>query len=254
VSRAIVLAYHGIEVGPRPLWIDPARFREHLDTIAASGAEPVSLSRIVRGLRDGDLPERCVAVTFDDGLLSVVENAVPLLAERGIPATVFCVAGWLGRTNDWPSQPPGVPRRQLAGAGALADAAAAPGIEIGSHGTDHAPLVPDSAEHLLRREIVDSRAALEHAVGVPVRHFAYAYDAASSPRAYELVASTYDGACAGANQPVSRGSDPLRIPRVDSHYLRRPALLRRALEGDGSYLALRRAGGRARRLALNDWR
>jgi peptidoglycan/xylan/chitin deacetylase (PgdA/CDA1 family) len=252
VSGGLVLAYHGVERGPPPLWVDPGLFREHLDAVAESGAQPVTLARIVSGLRDGDLPERCVAITFDDGFLSVFEHAVPLLVERGLPATVFCVAGWIGRTNDWPSQPGGVPRRPLAGAGVLADAVAA-GIEIGSHGTDHAPLDARAPEDLLRREIVDSRAALEDAVGVPVRHFAYPYDAASAPGVRELVASTYDGACAGANRPVFRGSDPLKIARVDAHYLRRPALLRRALEGHGAHLALRRAGGRVRRLAVRDW-
>jgi peptidoglycan/xylan/chitin deacetylase (PgdA/CDA1 family) len=252
VSRAVVLAYHGVERGPRPLWIDPGRFREHLDAIAESGARLVSLARVVSGLRDGDLPDRCVAITFDDGLLSVIQNAVPLLVERGLPATVFCVAGWLGRTNGWPTQPAGVPRRPLADARALADAAAA-GIEIGSHGTDHVPLTAATGEEVLRREIVESRATLEDAVGVPVPHFAYAYDAESAPRARDLVAGTYDGACAGANTPVSKGSDPAAIPRVDSHYLRRPALLRRALAGHGGHLALRRAGGRVRRLAVRDW-
>ena len=123
--RALILAYHAVEAGPRPLFVEPPPFRAHLDLLAESDVEVVSLERIVRGLRDGDLPDRCAAITFDDGFVSVADTAAPLLAERGMPATVFCVAGWLGRTNDWPSQPDGVPRRDLADANALAELAAA---------------------------------------------------------------------------------------------------------------------------------
>jgi peptidoglycan/xylan/chitin deacetylase (PgdA/CDA1 family) len=215
--------------------------------------EVVSLERIVSGLRDGDLPERCGAITFDDGFVSVADTAVPLLAERGMTATVFCVAGWLGRTNDWPSQPDRVPRRDLADARALAELAAA-GMEIGSHGTHHAPLGPRSDETLLQRELVASRASLEDAVGVPVRWFAYPYGAPSSSRARELLEQTYDGACGGDSEPVRAEADPYELPRVDAHYLRRPALFRRTLQGSDGYLALRRAGGRARRLVRRDWR
>ena len=252
-SRAIVIAYHGIEPGPPPLFVDPDLFRMHLDLLVESGVEPVSLERLVSGLRDGDLPERCAAITFDDGFASVPATAAPLLAERAIPATVFCVAGWLGRTNDWPSQPAGVPRRPLADARALAELPAA-GIAIGSHGIDHVPLPGGTPDGVLTRELAGSRSALEDAVGSSVRWFAHPYGAPASMRARELIEATYDGACGGGNRPVRPGADLYALPRVEAHYLRRPALYRRALTGLDSYLGLRRTGARARRLVRSDWR
>ena len=123
---AIVLAYHAIEAGPPPLSIEPDVFRDHLATIEDAGVRVVPLGEIADGP-----DEPCVAITFDDGFASVVENAAPALVERGLPATVFCVAGHLGGVNDWPGEPP--PQRRLASAAELA----ACGIEIGSHGMTH---------------------------------------------------------------------------------------------------------------------
>jgi peptidoglycan/xylan/chitin deacetylase (PgdA/CDA1 family) len=42
-----------------------------------------------------------VAVTFDDGFLSVAENAVPELKKRGIPCTVFIISDFLGSVPSW---------------------------------------------------------------------------------------------------------------------------------------------------------
>jgi peptidoglycan/xylan/chitin deacetylase (PgdA/CDA1 family) len=239
--RALILTYHGIEHGPPPLFLRPALFRDHLDALLESGATPVSLDR----LRDGNVPDRGVALTFDDGFLSVADEAAPLLAERGLPATIFCVAGHAGGLNDWPTQPRSVPRRRLADARTLAELAGA-GFEIGSHGTQHAPLT-GASEPVLRREVVDSRRSLEEAVGVPVGWFAYPYGVVGAPAARDLVEQTYDGACAGGTRAVRPGANPFALPRVDAHYLRSPRVLRRVLEGVDSYLWLRRSGARARR-------
>lgn len=42
-----------------------------------------------------------VSITFDDGLLSVLQNAQPELVKRKIPFTVFVPSGYLGKVPDW---------------------------------------------------------------------------------------------------------------------------------------------------------
>jgi hypothetical protein len=107
-------------------------------------------------------------------------------------------------------------------------------------------------EAALRREILDSREMLEQAVGAPVGWFAYPYGVA--PRAARaLVERTYPGACAGGNRAVGAGASRFMLPRVDAHYLRRPALLGRVLEGGDLYLLMRRLGARLRRTARRDF-
>jgi peptidoglycan/xylan/chitin deacetylase (PgdA/CDA1 family) len=248
-ARRIVLTYHAIEVGRSPLCIEPSLFRGHLETIAEVGARVVSLDRLAAELRSGCPAEPTVAITFDDGAASVADNAAPLLAERRLPATVFCVAGHVGGRTDWLSEPASLPRVRLAGSSTLAGLARN-GFELGSHGMTHLPLALAEAS-TLEREVVDSKDALEQATGAAVRWFAYPYG--SAPRDRALVERTYAGAVAGGNRAATAGADPWAIPRIDAHYLRRPALLARALRGADGYLALLRAGARTRRLVRLDY-
>ncbi len=249
---AVILTYHAVERGAGPLFVEPGLLAAHLDCIVESGAAVLTISAIAEALRSGTLPERAVAITFDDGCRSVASVAAPLLAERGLPATVFCVAGHVGGESDWPSALPDAPRLALAGAGELAELAAH-GWEIGSHGMDHAPLVAD-AEAFLQRELVDSRLVLEQTIGAPVRSFAYPYGVAPMARARRAVEETYAAACTTAPGRVEPDTDVFALPRIDAHYVRRPQLLRRALEGSlGPYLQARRLGARARRAVRKDY-
>ncbi len=140
---AVILTYHAIEDGPRPLCIEPALFGEHAAAIAASGATCLTVRELGMALRDGALPERAVAITFDDGCESVVTNAAPVLAEHGLRATVFC-GGRPSRRHERLARPARI------GASAPARVADSSwrswprqGFEIGSHGYAHAPLNDD---------------------------------------------------------------------------------------------------------------
>src|SRR5690349_7228733 len=89
-TRCVVLMYHGI----------PAQFRAHF------AQQMDLLLRIAVPIRAGDpkLPDErgnYVAVTFDDGLQSTIDNALPVLKDRQIPATLFIVTEALGREPEW---------------------------------------------------------------------------------------------------------------------------------------------------------
>jgi peptidoglycan/xylan/chitin deacetylase (PgdA/CDA1 family) len=248
----VVLTYHGISRDGGPLALGPELFAEQLDALREEDASFLTVSQVADAVRARELPERAVAITFDDGLTSVAEEAAPLLAERGLPATVFCVAGRLGADSDWPSARPGAARLPLLAAPDLAELAAN-GFEIGSHGMEHAPLVGGS-EPQLHREIVESRRVLEQAVGVPVSSFAYPYGAGPVRAARVLVEETYAAACTTALGAVTTAADVHSLPRVDVHYVRSPQLLRRALSGSlGPYLRARAIGARARRKLVKDY-
>ncbi len=248
----LVLTYHGVGAGDGPLVVSPELFAGHLDDLVALGATFLTVTELATRLPAGTLPNRAVAITFDDGLASVGENAAPLLAKRGLPATVFCVAGRLGGESDWPSARPGAPALPLLDAAELAGLAGQ-GFEIGSHGLHHTPLI-EASEALLADEVVESRRRLEEEVGVPVSSFAYPYGAGPSRAARALVCATYAAACTTVLGDVGRDSDVHALPRVDAHYLRRPALLRRAAAGTlGPYLRARSLGAGARRRLVKDY-
>jgi peptidoglycan/xylan/chitin deacetylase (PgdA/CDA1 family) len=226
---AVILMYHAVEEGPTPLCIEPDRFRAQLDCLLEVGAKALTISRLVACLHDGTVPSRAVAITFDDGCASVARTAAPLLAERGLTATVFCVAGHLGGRNNWPTQHDGMTSLALADPDELVELHRA-GVEIGAHGVAHAPL--DAAdEATAQRELRDGRAILEEIVGSPVRSLAYPYGVEPPPALAPLVSELYDAACTARPARVRLGSDPLSLPRVDVHYLRRPAVFRRVVSG-----------------------
>ncbi len=251
MSRALILTYHAIEAGPSPLCVEPALFEAHADVIAQSGVRCVTVRELAATLPAAPR-EDSVVITFDDGFASMAETAAPILEERGLTATLFCVAGHLGGTNDWPSTHDGSYRSRLAPAYVLAELAAA-GFEIGSHGMEHAPLA-GAPEPVLRHDVVASRRALEDAVAAPVTSFAYPYGALPGTLGRQLVGETYDAACTTSLGRVSQDSDAHELPRIDAHYLRRPELLKRALEGRlGVYFRARDLAARARRTIVKDY-
>ncbi len=252
-NEALIIAYHDIGPGRSPLCVPVELLRAHLDGIARRGATPMTVLALGEAMRENRLPHRPVCLTFDDGFASVVDDAAPILLERGVPATIFAVAGYLGRTNDWPSQPDWVERRPLATATQLAELAGA-GFEIGAHGVDHEPLALVTP-HVAHRELVDGKAMLEDAVGVPVESYAYPYGSLPASGARAVVERTYASACTTKPRLVRAGDDLIALPRVDAHYLRGTELLTSLLQGGGGvYLFVRRAGRRLRRLGRSDWR
>jgi peptidoglycan/xylan/chitin deacetylase (PgdA/CDA1 family) len=252
MSRALVLTYHAVEPGPPPLCVEPALLARHLDCIVESGARVLTIRELAEAVRDRRLPRRAVAIAFDDGFASVVHAARPLLAERGLVGTVFCVAGRLGGRSDWPSQAGWAPRLPLADAAGLAGLVRE-GWEIGSHGLDHDVLAGLDDARVLH-DLRESRRLLEAAVGAPVGSFAYPYGVVPQDAARALREAGYRAACTTRVAAVRPGADPFALPRVDVAYLRRPALLRAGLAGRlDVYLAARGAGARARRLARKDY-
>lgn len=208
-----VLTFHGVE-SPRSLvGFPPDLFRRCLATIAERGWRVVPLLDLVGRLeRREPLPERSLALTFDDGYATVRQHALPALAEHGMPATLFVLGDTLASLHG----------RPLLDRGALAEAVAA-GHAIGAHSLTHPDLtrLPAAAAEA---EIAGSRAGLEDALGVPVEAFAYPggrHDA----RVRELVGRSFRCACSDRLGLVTAGSDPLALERVETWYLARRGLV-----------------------------
>jgi peptidoglycan/xylan/chitin deacetylase (PgdA/CDA1 family) len=102
VRHAVILGYHRISEGPDPyqLSVSPQRMAEQLAVLTRI-AHPLSLGELPEMLAAGRLPKRAVAVTFDDGYADVLHRAKPLLAQFGVPATVFVISGVLGGELWW---------------------------------------------------------------------------------------------------------------------------------------------------------
>jgi peptidoglycan/xylan/chitin deacetylase (PgdA/CDA1 family) len=96
----LILGYHRIAIDPGDPYgncVTPGAFRSQLETLARV-AEPVPLEALVS--QSGGGPAR-VTLAFDDGYVDFAEQALPLLREFGVPATLFVVSEALGDPAFW---------------------------------------------------------------------------------------------------------------------------------------------------------
>lgn len=228
-----VLAYHLVGAGTdSPVDLPVDRFARQLDELVEI-ARPVDLAAAVAALavgqergggergsgrgevcrgEDGRRDRRpLVAVTFDDAYANFHRRAWPLLAERGIPATLFVPVAFVEgegpapiRGTD-PLPPVGWPElREMTASGRLA---------VGSHTVSHPDLTrlaPARVDDELRR----SRAVLEDRLGTRVTAFCYPrglWSPALEPR----VAAVYELAAIGGGRRITRANvNPLRVWRM----------------------------------------
>jgi peptidoglycan/xylan/chitin deacetylase (PgdA/CDA1 family) len=97
-GRLLILLYHRVLPEHDSLLNDEpdaATFAAHMDLVKQS-FNALPLLEASQRLRDGSLPARAVSITFDDGYANNLHVAAPILAARGIPATVFVAAGFIG--------------------------------------------------------------------------------------------------------------------------------------------------------------
>lgn len=93
-QRLLILTYHGVSTDDEHLWngsmyVPREVFRARLETIVKSGCTVLPLAEAITRLYANDLPDRSVAITFDDGNFDFQQNAWPLLKEFGFPATLY---------------------------------------------------------------------------------------------------------------------------------------------------------------------
>jgi len=95
-----VLMYHNIAEEPNDMTVTPETFRLHMETLAENGYTAVTLDDMVNYVYyGGELPEKPVLITFDDGYYSNYEYAYPVLSELGMKAVIFTVGASFGKTT-----------------------------------------------------------------------------------------------------------------------------------------------------------
>ncbi|RKN38066.1 polysaccharide deacetylase family protein [Streptomyces hoynatensis] len=185
--------YHSVSYAtpdPYRVTVTPDRLREQLAWLRRRGLRGVSVGELLRAREQGR-SARLVGLTFDDGYRDFLDYAVPLLRGHGCTATVFVLPGRLHGSNAWDAEGP---RRRLLNAEGIRAAAAA-GMEIGSHGLMHLSL-PGLEDAALRHEVAHSRALLREITGGGIAGFCYPYGAVDRRVAEAVRAAGYSYACA----------------------------------------------------------
>ena len=101
--RALILIYHRVAelpLDPQLLCVTPQHFAEHLELLRKH-YQPMPLQQLVQALKNGNVPDRAVVITFDDGYADSLWNARPLLERYDIRATAFAIAGHVGEQREF---------------------------------------------------------------------------------------------------------------------------------------------------------
>jgi peptidoglycan/xylan/chitin deacetylase (PgdA/CDA1 family) len=177
-----ILCYHKIappakRARIKGLYLEPKLFLRHMSEITQAG-----LTCSFLGSSAGTKKET-ITITFDDGFVSNLVEAVPVMKKVGVQAINYLVADRLGQTSDWEA-------REGGEADPLMDESQvrewlAAGHQIGAHTCTH-PRLSQLSEAQAKEEISASRKKLEDRFGVLIDHFAYPYGD-YNPATIELV-------------------------------------------------------------------
>lgn len=200
-ASAVIAVYHHVSTQtPASTSLSPAQFTRHLDLLQEQDQAVIALPSLLDALQhDAQIPDRAVAITFDDGYESIFTTAFPLLQQAGMDFTVFVSTGPIDRAQrgymNWDQL------RMLVEAG----------VTIGNHGTEHASLLEMSADEI-RSEVLAAQRRIDEELGVQPRLFAYPYGEYSLEAKAVLKELGYLGLAQNSGA-VGSSSDFQAIPR-----------------------------------------
>ncbi|HEX6828948.1 MAG TPA: polysaccharide deacetylase family protein [Burkholderiales bacterium] len=188
------------------------QFEAQMRQLNAEGYRALGMDEVMAFLQGRPLPEKVVAIHFDDGWKSS-RHAIPVLERYGLRASFWIIAGsGIGAPHmDWEE---------------IGELARRPGMEVYSHSMTHPwrdgeTLVdwlegraPGKGMEDVRRELVDSRRILEQRLGQPVPYLAWPRGVYNDTLVRLASDAGYVGLLTiddGLNRP---GGDPLRIRRT----------------------------------------
>jgi peptidoglycan/xylan/chitin deacetylase (PgdA/CDA1 family) len=213
-ASAPILMYHSVSDVPtastRALSVARATFAAQLNYLRQHGFTGLTFGELCQRRRTGQpVPPHSIVLTFDDGYADFIEEALPVILERGYPATVFVTTGWLHDAG--PNAAGTSPDRMMTWA-QLAELAAA-GVEIGAHSHSH-PQLDQLSVPRLQAELADSKHMLEDRLGQAIESLAYPYGY-STKRVREVAREVgYLQAAGVANALATPACDPFQVPRL----------------------------------------
>ncbi|WP_027634636.1 polysaccharide deacetylase family protein [Clostridium hydrogeniformans] len=159
-----VLYYHSIYDNPKKdeLIVSKEMFREQMKYLKDNNYKTLTLTQLQEYIRDNkEVPEKSVAITFDDGWGDNYENAYPVLREYGFNATIFVITSMVDNHHLY------LKSKEI-------KEMSENGIEIGSHTVNHDNLIEISKEKR-KKTLEDSKKSLEDIIKKQVTSIAYPF-------------------------------------------------------------------------------
>lgn len=210
-TRSRIITFHSL----RPLLWDFAAVSSN--TVARFLDECAGLGLQCGTIEEAQRRTDTVALTFDDGYDDVME-ALPLITERRLAATIFIPTKFIGEQNSWDNFLLRGKRTHLSHEQIRKLAAA--GVQFGSHSHTHRDLT-SLDDKTLREELEQSKRILEELTGRQVRYLAYPFGRSDSRVAEMARAVGYEyclwssprraDRCDRGRIPINRFDTPLTI-------------------------------------------
>ncbi|HAG10410.1 MAG TPA: polysaccharide deacetylase [Desulfotomaculum sp.] len=209
--------YHKVSPDPKSgglgMRVTPARFNLQMQYLAKNGYHTVKLIELADFIKaDKTLPPKSIVITFDDGYLDNYKYAFPVLKKYGFTATVFVVADYIGKTNDFDAAKELQPVNQLLGWNEI-NQMSDYGITIGAHTLNHVSLT-DITLPEARYEIENCKLVLEKQLGTSIEAFAYPYGHYNNQLEEIVKESGYTIAVTTKQGWATPESDPYAIKRI----------------------------------------
>jgi peptidoglycan/xylan/chitin deacetylase (PgdA/CDA1 family) len=233
-----ILLYHSISADPArwiaPFAVTPAVFAHHVELIASSGRNPITVSRLCAALGGhSPMPPRPVVITFDDGFADFA-GAAAVLDRYHMPSTLYVTTGALGGRGPRPTEM-AIPPTPMLDWSQLAELELS-NVEIGAHTHTHRQLdimpTKGAADELRR-----SKHMLEDELAHQVPSFAYPHGFHCS-RIRRVVASVgHTSACAVMNALSSERDELFSLARLMVGATTTPDQIAAWLDGRGARIA-----------------
>ena len=173
---AVILQYHHVsDSTPASTSISPKQFEVHLQYLKDNNFKVLPLSELIEAIKKQQpLPDKSVAITFDDAYIDVMTQAKPILNKFGFPYTIYVNPGIINRHEN-NNASPYLSWIQLK---SLSDE----GVIIANHGYEHdsmaritggltqAQWLTKQTELLLKAETI-----IKEHTGQSWRYYAYPY-------------------------------------------------------------------------------
>lgn len=91
-----ILMYHDFteKNEDKPFTVSAGRFDEQLSALEKAGYKAVFFSEVIDFVQNGgELPEKCVIITSDDGYLSVIDTALPICVRHEMKLSCAIIGG-----------------------------------------------------------------------------------------------------------------------------------------------------------------
>jgi peptidoglycan/xylan/chitin deacetylase (PgdA/CDA1 family) len=215
-SPISILVYHQIAEAPkkgapfRGLYVSPAAFARQMALLKLLGYQGLSMTDLQPYLR-GDKQGKVVGITFDDGYLNNLTNALPALQKQGFTSTCYVVDGLLGQTNVW-DKSIGIAQTPLMSVEQLLQWQAS-GQEVGAHTQEHVDLMTVS-EITAWKQIAKSKTTLQTLLDKPVNHFCYPYGKFDERHSTMAKQAQYETATTTVRGRVHAAANMLTLSRV----------------------------------------